>query len=785
MFFNYLKVAVRHLFKYKVFTIINSLGLASGIAACLLMYLYVTHEQNYDAHHEHAASIVRITSRLTGPETDMAIATSPTPLAATLKKDFPEIANAVRFQPAEPVFKIGEALFNEKNVFFSEPEVFQIFTYTFLEGNAQAALSRPNSVVLTEYLAKKYFKGPVLGKTIICNREQYEVTGVIRDLPTNSDLKINALLSKDFPATEAWLDDFPNFTFALFKSAPSLPVFDKKLDAIAQRYIRAEFEAAKASEWALHFHTELLKDVHYSESKLADTPKGDRSYNYLFSILAVFVLVIALLNYVNLSTARATDRAKEVGMRKVVGAGKKQLVVQFLADAFLLNLFASVIALLMALAAEPFLNGLLGIDLGLSVTTHAPALALVLAASTFLAGLYPAFILSGYDPIKTLKGRFSQAGQGLALRKSITVFQFALASVMLIGTVVVYCQMRFLHDRHPGFEEEQVVTLFLPGQADSLTRRQVEPFAQALKGHSDVAAVSVGSGMHPESEIPRASTLIGGGRGKKRELMSNYIFIDDAFISLLHIQLAQGRNLSQTFATDKQSGFIVNEAFAKMAGWKNPLGQEIEGFGHKGKVVGVAKNFHYRSMHNVIEPVVMIYNTFPASTVTVRIRAASLTTVEQLWKSHFTGYPFNYAFLDDSFDKLYAGDQLRMQIFNYFTILAVVISMLGLYGLISVVTAQKTKEIGVRKVLGATAAGITLMLSGGFVRLAGIALLFAFPVAWYLTDRWLQNFAYHIALQPWMFIAAGALAVTIALMTVGFQSMKAALADPVRSLRNE
>lgn len=785
MFFNYLKVAVRHLFKYRALTVINSLGLASGIAACLLMYLYVSHEQNYDAHHENFQRIVRITSRLTGPETDMAVATSPTPLAATLKKDFPEIVNAVRFQPAEPVFRISEALFTEKNVYFSEPEVFQVFSHTFLEGNARTALNKPNSIVLTEYLANKYFKGPVLGKTLVCNRERYEVTGVIRDLPTNSDLKINALLSRKFPTDQAWLDDFPNYTFALFKSAPSLSAFNRKLDAIVQRYIRAEFKAANASEWSLHFQTELLKDVHYSGAKLADTPKGDRSYNYLFSVLAVFVLVIALLNYVNLSTARATDRAKEVGMRKVVGAGKKQLIIQFLADALLLNLFACVLALLMALVAEPFLNRLLGIDLGLNLTIHIPVLAAVLVASTFLAGLYPAFILSGYDPIKTLKGRFSQSRRGLALRKGITVFQFTMASVMLIGTIVVYCQMRFLHDRHPGFEKERVATLFLPGQEDSLARRQIEPFVRDLKGHSDVVAVSVGSGMHPESAMPTASTLIGGRSGKKRELMSNYMFIDEAFIPLLGIKLAQGRNFSQAFATDKQAGFIVNEAFVKMAGWKNAVGQEIEGFGHKGKVTGVAKNFHYRSMHNVVEPVAMIYNTFPASTVTVRLRAGNLNIVEQLWKSHFTGYPFNYAFLDDSFDKLYAGDRLRMQIFNYFTILAVVISMLGLYGLISVVTAQKTKEIGIRKVLGATAAGITLMLSGGFVRLAGIALVFAFPAAWYLTDRWLQNFAYHIALQPWMFIGAGALAVTIALLTVGLQSMKAALADPVVSLKNE
>lgn len=785
MLSNYLKVAVRHFFKYKAFAIINSLGLASGIAACLLMYLYVTHEQGYDGYHRNASRIVRITSRLTGPETDMAVATSPTPLAGLLKKDFPEIAGAARFQPAEPVFKIGEQLFSEKNVYFSEPEVFRIFSYTFLQGNAQTALSKPNSLVLTEQLATKYFKGPALGKTIVCNRERYEVTGVIRDLPTNSDLKINALLSKRFPEDEAWLEDFPNFTFALFRSDPVVADFNKKLNNITQRYIRAEFKAAKASEWSLHFQTELLKDVHYSETKLADTPKGDRSYNYLFSVLAVFILLIALLNYVNLSTARAADRAKEVGMRKVVGAAKKQLIIQFLADAFLLNLFACVIAMVIVFLAEPFLNRLLGIDLGLNFLTHAPVLASVLVASTFLAGLYPAFILSGYQPIKTLKGRFSEAGQGLALRKSITVFQFALASVMLIGTIVVYCQMRFLHDRHPGFAKEQVVTLFLPGQADSLARTHIEPFAQALKGHSDVAAVSVGSGMHPESALPAASTLIAGGTGKKRELMSNYLFIDDTFIPLLQIRLARGRNLSQAFTTDKQEGFIVNEAFAKMAGWKNAIGQEIEGFGHKGKVVGVAKNFHYRSMHNVIEPVVMIYNTFPASAVTVRLRAEKLDAVAHIWKSHFPGYPFNYDFLDDSFDKLYANDQLRMQIFNYFTLLAVVISMLGLYGLISVVTTQKAKEIGVRKVLGATVTGIMLMLSGGFVRLAGIALLFAFPLAWYLTDRWLQNFAYHITLQPWMFVAAGALALTIALLTVGLQSMNAALADPVRSLRNE
>lgn len=784
MFLNYLKVAFRNFFKYKTFTFINSFGLALGIAACLLMYLYVAHEQNYDGYHGNTGKIARITSRLTGPETDMAIASSPSPLADLLKKDFAEVANAVRLQAVDAVFKLGEQPVSEKNVYYTEPGVFEIFSYPFLEGNAKTALAQPHAAVLTEELAKKYFKGPALGKSFICNRERYEVTGVMKDLPSNSDMKIQALLSKDFSGEKVWLDDFPNYTFVLFRSAPSLADFNKKLHTVSQRYIRQEFKAAQASDWSLHFQTELLRDVHYSEGKLADMPKGDRSYNYLFSVLAVFVFVIALLNYINLSTARAADRAKEVGMRKVIGAGKSQLVIQFLADAFLVNLFACAAAVLIVAVTEPAFNTMLNIDLGFDLLVHAPAICGVLLLSTFLAGSYPAFILSGYDPVKTLKGRFSQSVQGLVLRKGITVFQFALAAVMLIGTIVVYSQMRYLHDRNPGFNREQVATVFLPGQEDTLTRRSISPFVQALRGHSDIAAVSVGSGMHPESILPGASTLI-SGKEKKRELMSNYMFIDEEMIPLLGIKLREGRNFSRSFKTDEQEAFIVNEAFVKMAGWKNAVGQQIEGFGHKGKVIGVARNFHYRSMHNRIEPVVMIYNTFPASTVTIGLRTENLAEVEKLWKAHFPGYPFSYAFLDESFDKLYANDLLRMRIFNYFTILAVIISMLGLYGLIAIVTTQKTKEIGVRKVLGATVAGITLMLSGSFVRLAALALVLAFPLAWYLTDKWLQNFAYHITVQPWMFLAAGLTSIAIALLTVGFQSIKAALANPVESLKNE
>ncbi|WP_439581261.1 ABC transporter permease [Dyadobacter bucti] len=433
---NYFKIAVRNLLKNKSISVINVMGLALGMAVCLLMYLYVTHEFEYDSHHTNSDRIARITSRLRGPESDLAVATSPLALADMLRRDLPEIETAVRMQQTTAIFKPNRQPVSEEDVFFTDANFFEVFTFSFLEGDGRSALQKPHSAVLTETFARSYFNGPALGKIVYCNKEAYQVTGVVKDPPTNSDLKIRVLLSKNNADAHEWLDDFPAYTFALFHKIPEIKGFEAKLHRLTKQYVQPELKKAGASGWSLTFHPEMLKDVHYSEGKEADTPKGKRQYNYLFSVLSVFVLLIALLNYVNLSTAKASERSREVGVRKVLGARRSQLIRQFLFDALLLNVIAVAAAVLIVLISIPYFNRMLGIVLTLNAV-HGLFIGVVFLVSSMLAGFYPAIILSGYHPVKVLKGRFTGSFQGLWLRKSVTLFQFVIAAVMLICTIVV------------------------------------------------------------------------------------------------------------------------------------------------------------------------------------------------------------------------------------------------------------------------------------------------------------------------------------------------------------
>lgn len=768
----------------KLYTGLNAGGLAVGLTACLLMVLYVKHEFTYDRFHTKADRIARVTTKLTTPEVPIVVASSSILLASALKRDYPEVETAARFEPVSATIRYGTDLRNEPDVYFAEPAIFQVFTYPFVEGDAAQALTEPNTAVVTESFARKYAgRTSVLGETFLCNKKLYRITGVMADLPSNADMKISALLAKDYTTYTDWLvDDFPVYTFVLFRQIPNLNVFEKKLALLSKTYIQPELKKIGATGYAVVFQTELLKDVHFSQGKMADMPKGNKQYGYIFLFLAVFVLVIALLNYINLLTARATGRAKEVGVRKASGALRTQLIGQFLLESFLLSWLAVGLAIVLLAVSIPFFNDLLQVQLTVGWPDGFLMAGVAVASTTLLGGLYPAFVLSGFDPATILRKQAGGLGRGFGLRQTITVFQFILAVGMMIGVLVAHSQMNYMQRVDLGFTKEQVLTVHLPD--DSLARTRGYAFAQALRQRTEIRDASLGSGIKPDAILVKATTLFQSA-GKKREVMGNYLSIDDRFLPLLNLKLAIGRNLSADSEADKNGAFLVNEAFVKQAGWKQAVGQPMEGFMHKGKVIGVVRNFHFHSLHTAIEPVILVFNTNPPANLTLKMKPEQLPLVRATWKQHYPNFPFDYTFLDEAFAAQYRKDELMIILFNGFSLLTILVSCLGLFGLATYSAEQRTKEIGVRKVLGASVLSIVALLSKDVFKLVLIAIVIASPLAWYAMNKWLTDFAYKIDISWWMFVLAGVLALGVALLTMSFQSIKAARMNPVKSLRTE
>ncbi|WP_232541087.1 ABC transporter permease [Spirosoma endbachense] len=541
MFRSFIKIACRNLWHNKLYTSLNVGGLAVGLTACLLMFLYVNHEFTYDGFHENAERIVRVTTNLTTPDAPMSVASSPILLAGILTRDYPEVEIAVRFEPLSATIRYGTKLLNEPDVYYADQNAFSMFSYPFVEGGSARALVEPNTAVVTESFARKYAgRTRVVGELFWCNKKMYRITGVMADLPSNADMKINALLSKNFSTSTSWLgEDFPVYTFVLFRERPDLKAFGKKLDLISRNFIQPEFKKLGASGYSVVFRTEFLKDVHFSQGKMADMPKGNKQYGYIFLFLAVFVLIIAILNYINLLTARATGRAREVGIRKANGALRRQLVGQFLFESFLLSFISVILAIVLLVVTIPFFNDLLNIQLGLSWRDGLLMAGIALLSTTLLGGLYPAFVLSEYKTAAVLSTRSGSFARGGLLRKTITVFQFTLAMGMIAGVLVAHNQMNYMQHVGLGFTKEQVMTVHLPD--DSLARASAYAFATTLRQRSEIKAVSLGSGLQPDALLPQATTLF-QSTGKKREVMGNYLFIDDRFLPLLDIKLGSGRN---------------------------------------------------------------------------------------------------------------------------------------------------------------------------------------------------------------------------------------------------
>lgn len=782
MFKSYFTIAWRNLLKRKSFSLVNIFGLATGIAACLLIFIYIRHELTFDQYNKKANRIARITATLHAPESDISVAPTPALLAPTLQKEYPEVQAAVRLEKSKQTIRVNNDYFKEANFYRTDPSVFTVFDFDVIEGSLSTALNKPNSIVITQSIAKKYFgnNSPV-GKLLVCNGENWLVNAVVKDRPANSDLKIDALLSHDYSVVNEWMDGFSTFTYVLFTQKTNTKAFEKKLATLSKKYVQPELDRIGATNYSTEFFVEPLADVHFIQGKQEDTPKGNRQYNYIFSILAVFILLIALLNYINLCTAKAAERAKEVGIRKVSGALPWQLIRQFMFESFFLISISWLLSLVMVYVTVPFLNQLLQTTLAIEWGYILLFSAVVFLVTLLMAGLYPAFVLTSFQPVKVLKGNWRNTGKGVFLRKAITVTQFAIAAALIMGATVIYKQMQYIEKKDLGYTRHQLMNIYLP--RDSARQGAVTAFVQALRQQPAIRGVTLGGGLVAEGLT--MGTVVVKNEGKSREIMTNYFPVDPHFLSVFNIGMVEGRNLSEAIVTDKKEGFLVNEAFVKMMGWQSGIGKEIEGWAHKGKIVGVVKNFYYKSLHNLVEPLVMIYNDKPTNIATVQTNLQTLPVLKAIYKQHLPDVPIDYSFFDEIINRQYEKDRVTMWLFNNFTILAIFISCLGLYGLVSLIAIQRTKEIGIRKVLGASLYNLLFMLSKDFVRLVLIALGIALPVAGVFMHQWLQNYAYHEPLAWWMFLVPSVMVLLVAAAVIGKQVLQTAIANPVDSLRTE
>jgi putative ABC transport system permease protein len=796
MFKNHLKIALRNLLKHKAYSFINIAGLAIGMACCLLILLYIHNEIGYDRFHEKADRIHRLVVEYTIGDKTFENSLSSAPMAPALVQDYPEIEQAVRVHPhmvPNVLIRAGEKRFYEDKFFYADANVFAVFSFPLVKGDPQRALVEPFSVVVTEAMAQKYFgNDDPIGQTLLLeNREPYKITGVLKNLPARSHLQFDFLASFATLAQTAgdrlaiWTYN-PFYTYLLLPENYPPGELDKKIAGLVESRIG---ERLKPLGWKLRPHLQPLRDIHLHPLENDYGTQGDIRSVYLFSAIAFFVLLIGCVNFMNLATARSAMRAREVGMRKVVGAQPIQLVRQFLGEAVLLSLIALACAVALVELLLLAFNTLVGKQLALRQADGLLLFAGLAGIALFVgvvAGSYPAFFLSAFKPIEVVKGIVKPNRKGFTLRHGLVVFQFAVSVFLIIGTATVYHQLQFLQNKKLGFDKEHLMIVPLRDKA-------VLEKSEALKAGllQNPAIMSAALTSRPPGMGASGTAVRHADAQNMMEM--KYFFVDYNYLETLGIEMAAGRSFSREYASDAQGGIILNEQAARDLGWKSPeeaLDQKLQLFGNReGTVIGVVKDFNFQPLRWGMQPVVMTINSERFEYLCIRLAPGDLREpvrfVEQIWGKFAPEIPFAFSFLDQDLDRLYYSEKRFGQTFGAFGLLAIVIACLGLFGLASFSAERRTKEIGIRKVLGATVSGLALLLSQEFTKLVLLSYLIAWPLAYFAMNKWLQDFAYHINLGWWVFALAGGLALLIALLTVSTQAIKAALANPVEALRYE
>ena len=791
---NYLVVAFRHLWRNRAFSLINILGVAVGMTAFFLIFSWVGLETSYDNFHSKADRIYRITSTTQTPSTVDSEATTFTPVGPNLKKEYPQVEEAVRLSTDWILVRRGEKHFIERKTVLADSGFFKVFDFPLIAGDRNTALTASGSVVLTESAARKYFNTTdPMGKQLLVGGggTPMTVTGVMKDIPENSQIKGDLFVSLSSykaiygrPIADSEWTNHAYYTYLLFRPHTDVAAFERKLPDFLERHTG---EQAKQLQMSDILHLERLRDV-YLRSKLDGFVTGSIRNVWIFSTAGIFILLIACINFVNLTTARSTERAKEVGVRKVVGAGRLQLARQFIGESVLICLLAFAVALVMAGVALPAFNTLAGKVVSTGVFTRPGDIALLFGLSLAIgvvAGIYPSLVLSAFRPVTVLKGRFATGTKGLLLRRGLVVFQFFISTVLIISTIVVYTQVKYMESRDLGFVKDQEMVI------DTNFDPNANAFKASLAGIPGVISTCIASGA-PGNGFMSAYTKLQNPQGKMQELNIDMYLVDFDFIRQYGLKMLAGRAFSPAYASDTGTAMVMNESAVRMLGYRSPqeaIGRDFDQWGRKGKIIGVIRDFNYKSLKESISPMVMRIETWAWLTVSVKVSAANLpatiAAVEGNWNRLVPTRPFEYSFLDEDFNKKYAAETGFGRLFFYFAALAIFISCLGVLGLASYSTIQRRKEIGVRKVLGASAGSIVQLLSTDFLRLVGLALLIASPTGWWVMDRWLHDFAYRAPISWWVFGVTAGLSLIIVFVTIGVQAIRAALENPTQALRSE
>jgi len=844
MFKNYLKIALRNLLRNKGYTFINVAGLAIGIACCLVIAVFVRGELEYDNYHEQGDLIFRLAMQvgLTSSGEEHPSATTPLPWAPAMKRDYPEVQDFVRFLSASDTdypweVRSGEKKFAEGHVLYADASVFNIFSWPLIQGDPKTALAEPNAIVVSQAMADKYFgaENP-MGKSLTVNRKRrdqdgnmvpattvFTITGVMKNIPANSHftgdffipiVNLNQELGGDARTGETldrwfWRGRIA-YTYLLLSNAKADAALIGKFPQMVEKYVGDD---TRSRGYYYEPFFQPLEKIYLAgdfDGQLA--PVGNVNRIYLFSVIAAFILVIACINFMNLSTARSVSRAREVGMRKVIGADRRQLIKQFLGESLVLSFLALLLGFALAEFILPKFYGYIGREFQPNDSTALTSLISLLAIGIFaglFAGAYPAFVLSAFHPISVLRGSFKTTAKGAVLRKSLVVFQFAISVILIVATLTVFDQLQFMRSRELGFDKEQV--LIIPPTSAKALLPHYEAFEQTLLQNPGIADVTFSSAI-PSGGFGGDLYAEKGAPADAAVSLAEY-WVENNFTGVLGLKLVAGRNFNMDVALDRgifgangwiqEIGVMVNEETVRRMGWasaEQALGKQIirdpQAKDFTCTIIGVIKDFHFESLRESIKPVVIgrlepkyIGLMSASAYIAVKIRPhetrAAIAAIRKEYDKFAADVPFAYSFLDEDFNKLYDSEEKMSEVFGYVSFLAIFVACLGLFGLAAFAAEQRTKEIGIRKALGATVSNVMMLLSKDFVKLVLVANLLAWPIAYFAMNKWLQDFAYRGGFEWWIFALAGGLALLIAFVTVSTQAIKAALANPVESLRYE
>jgi putative ABC transport system permease protein len=788
MLLSYFTVALRNLLRHKLFSAINIGGLAIGLAAFWLIALYIGNELSYDRYHANASRIYRIAQHAAWDGGSFHGAITPAPYAAAMKSDFPEVEEIVRIDAeGGGTFKYDNKEFRAGDILFADQGFFKIFSYQSLFGDATTALSKPASIVITKKLAQTIFGDPsvALNKTLEFGTDAYTVTAVIDDVPANSHFSFSAIRAMPQDVQGAWTNA-RFYTYILLRDGSNIQSLEAKMPEFFERNIKAsmppmDYQAELQPLTSIHLHSSLEFEI---------GTNGNITYVYVFSAVAALILLIASINYMNLSTARSSLRIRETGLRKVVGSRRSQLVLLFLTESVFITIVASILSVFLMTLSMPLFESFTSTTLDIwkfGVANTVAVLIVFSIAAGILSGIYPAFFLSGFRVVPALKGLSGSHEGNILFRQGLVVFQFTATIAMIAGSIIIYSQLDFVSTKDLGFNKEQIVTFHLNNRD---ARTKIDAMREDLLKHNLIEGVATAGN-------PIGNNNIGGrdykievdGAIEDRTRMANYFTIDEDFIPTLEIQLRERRNFSKNILTDKDHSVIVNEALAYDAGWDEAVGKKIKMGEATYEVVGVVKDFNIYSLQHKVDPLILQLPMSPYDKDNVYVRfkkgAIGISLVADAYRKFEGNGEFEFSFLDENFGRQYRAEQMQGRLLLTFTGLAVSIACLGLFGLITFTTEQRRKEIGIRKVLGGSVSGIVVLLAKNLLILVVVSAIVATPIAWYAMNKWLQAFAYHIEIGVWIFLTAGIAALIVAMITVSSQAARSALANPADSLRTE